>query len=709
MKNRSFGRLISAFLALCMLCILLPVTAHAGFVNIKDTSASQNVFTAKYGLAYSLSDGQQKLINYDVPAGGASVLIFFRGDGSCGNSRELISTLSAARWARESNVNFVAVDSSSADRSTVQSFMREHDPNGVIDSTYYDPGRSLTWYWFKKFVESNGDPSQIYGNAGISYAYAVILTQSGSSRYIRFSEEAIDSAYELQDALAELITLNGVEPTVNVTVAGSKRYEYVQSVLASVNQHRSSSGSAALTLSGRLTEMAMQRAAECAVSYSHTRPNGRSCFSVIKEMGGYETYAAAENIAAGYTSPDAVMTGWINSAGHRANILNSDFTQIGVGCFESNGKLYWAQLFGDGSDTTSPASVKTPADVPVNMLEKHLDLYLSSESGITLNVGATAELPKLYQRNTDSYLRNNGFAALLRPQLADVTAGAGRVIASVQYGAVGTGSARITGISAGSELLPLRAGAEQTSPLSVRVTVLGGSGTGVSLQTESGADFTVGKMLRSEGMSRTAGGTGEPDSYGYDPDNISMTLILSGVSTPNDALTALNGATFERAVRNAGGSIVFERLTGSISGNTMTLSHTSGGKTVPVMRIRAYVQGGVHIELTSLAPGAVRLTLEGREYLLATPGDVNLDGTMNALDWITIMRWTLVASGGEYTSPNDEGFTIKVNDTDYNLWVLLADMTDTETDNSKNSANWGAAVNAVDWITIMQLTLQAWK
>ncbi|MBQ9534280.1 MAG: hypothetical protein IJU78_00330, partial [Clostridia bacterium] len=64
---------------------------------------------------------------------------------------------------------------------------------------------------------------------------------------------------------------------------------------------------------------------------------------------------------------------------------------------------------------------------------------------------------------------------------------------------------------------------------------------------------------------------------------------------------------------------------------------------------------------------------------------------------------------GEYTSPNDEGFTIKVNGTYYNLWVLLADMTDTETDNSKNSANWGAAVNAVDWITIMQLTLQAWK
>ena len=231
----------------------------------------------------------------------------------------------------------------------------------------------------------------------------------------------------------------------------------------------------------------------------------------------------------------------------------------------------------------------------------------------------------------------------------------------------------------------------------------------IELLTEDGAPFTVGKVLRPEGMSRTAGGTGEPAGLGYDPDNISMTLRVSGASTPNDALTALNGATFERAARNAGGSIVFERLTGSISGNTMTLSHTSGGKTVPVMRIRAYVQGGVHIELTSLAPGAVRLTLEGREYLLATPGDVNLDGTMNALDWITIMRWTLVASGGEYTSPDDEGFTINVDDTQYNLWVLLADMTDTETDNSKNSANWGAAVNAVDWITIMQLTLQAWK
>ena len=228
----------------------------------------------------------------------------------------------------------------------------------------------------------------------------------------------------------------------------------------------------------------------------------------------------------------------------------------------------------------------------------------------------------------------------------------------------------------------------------------------VQLMTESGGSFEVGKILRSQSMSRTAGKTGEPNTYGYDPDNVSMTLRVLGASTADDAMKAMERATIQRVKQ--GGSL--ETLTQDISGSTMTLSYTKSDGVVAVMSVRAYAQGGdAYLEFTSLASGAVRITLDGREYLIATPGDVNLDGTMNALDWITIMRWTLVASGGEYTSPTDEGFTIKVNGTDYNLWVLLADMTDTEPDNSKNSANWNAAVNAVDWITIMQLTLQAWK
>ncbi|MBQ9534869.1 MAG: hypothetical protein IJU78_03375, partial [Clostridia bacterium] len=105
--------------------------------------------------------------------------------------------------------------------------------------------------------------------------------------------------------------------------------------------------------------------------------------------------------------------------------------------------------------------------------------------------------------------------------------------------------------------------------------------------SQDGELFTVGKILRSEGMSRTAGGTGEPDNYGYDPDNISMTLRVSGAGSAAEALTALNGATFERAARSAGGNIVFESLTltesDSSSEDERILSYTKKtGEIVPV-------------------------------------------------------------------------------------------------------------------------------
>ncbi|MFR8235885.1 MAG: CAP domain-containing protein [Anaerovoracaceae bacterium] len=58
-----------------------------------------------------------------------------------------------------------------------------------------------------------------------------------------------------------------------------------------------------------------------------------------------ERSAAGENIAAGYDTPQAVMNGWMNSPGHRSNILSSDFAYIGVGCYEANGRLYWTQIF----------------------------------------------------------------------------------------------------------------------------------------------------------------------------------------------------------------------------------------------------------------------------------------------------------------------------------------------------------------------------
>jgi uncharacterized protein YkwD len=76
--------------------------------------------------------------------------------------------------------------------------------------------------------------------------------------------------------------------------------------------------------------------------FSHTSPTYGSPFQMIRAFGlSYRT--AGENIAYGYTTPQAVVNGWMNSSGHRANILSSSYTQIGVG-YVSQGN-YWTQLF----------------------------------------------------------------------------------------------------------------------------------------------------------------------------------------------------------------------------------------------------------------------------------------------------------------------------------------------------------------------------
>lgn len=119
---------------------------------------------------------------------------------------------------------------------------------------------------------------------------------------------------------------------------------YANAVLNLVNKYRNQNGLASVKLDSALSGAASTRAKEIISSFSHTRPNGSSCFTVLSE-NGISYNGAGENIAYGQSSPDEVMTAWMNSAGHRANILNASFTRLGVGVYESGGTLYWAQLF----------------------------------------------------------------------------------------------------------------------------------------------------------------------------------------------------------------------------------------------------------------------------------------------------------------------------------------------------------------------------
>ena len=118
-------------------------------------------------------------------------------------------------------------------------------------------------------------------------------------------------------------------------------------VVRLVNQERAAAGLGSLSSDSQLTAVAQRKAEDMAKNgyFSHTSPTYGSAFVMLKAAGiSYRT--AGENIAKGQKTAETVMNGWMNSSGHRANILSSGYTRIGVGyAVDGSGTPYWVQIF----------------------------------------------------------------------------------------------------------------------------------------------------------------------------------------------------------------------------------------------------------------------------------------------------------------------------------------------------------------------------
>ncbi|MGY1703238.1 CAP domain-containing protein [Geodermatophilus sp. SYSU D00697] len=117
-------------------------------------------------------------------------------------------------------------------------------------------------------------------------------------------------------------------------------------VLALVNEARADAGCAPLVADGALAAVARAHSADMRDRdyFSHTTPEGLSPFDRADQAG--VGHARAENIAYGQPDAAAVMEDWMNSSGHRANILDCELTTLGVGVAEGPGGPWWTQLFG---------------------------------------------------------------------------------------------------------------------------------------------------------------------------------------------------------------------------------------------------------------------------------------------------------------------------------------------------------------------------
>ncbi|MBP1926647.1 putative YkwD family protein [Sedimentibacter acidaminivorans] len=136
------------------------------------------------------------------------------------------------------------------------------------------------------------------------------------------------------------------DTTSNTTVSSSN-LNYEQKVVELVNIERQKAGLSALTLDTSISNVARTKSQDMADNnyFAHQSPTYGSAGDMLKQFG-IKWSAWGENIASGQRSPESVVTAWMNSEGHRANILSSNFSKIGVGyAVNSKGTPYWTQMF----------------------------------------------------------------------------------------------------------------------------------------------------------------------------------------------------------------------------------------------------------------------------------------------------------------------------------------------------------------------------
>ena len=181
----------------------------------------------------------------------------------------------------------------------------------------------------------------------------LILSASATTYTVVSGDSLWKIAQKFQIGLSEIIEANPQisnpnliypDQVINIPEQDSSVLNYEKEVVRLVNKERSSRGLPSLTMDWQLSRVARYKSQDMHDRgyFSHTSPTYGSPFDMISAFG-INYRSAGENIAKGQRTPQEVVNAWMNSSGHRANILNASFTKIGVG-YVANGN-YWTQMF----------------------------------------------------------------------------------------------------------------------------------------------------------------------------------------------------------------------------------------------------------------------------------------------------------------------------------------------------------------------------
>lgn len=361
------GKRITSLLVTLMLCLTLWPAAMVG----EAATIADDLMVKCRNLSLTTLEGAP-LTKEDL-LGKTTVMVF--GRTTCGNTIHTLTDIGLSSWIHREDIAVVSVGIEAATDDAWNSFRDVVDCDRIV------------------YCEKNGNGSLLwnlladidYNEGSVTLPVTFVIDKDG---YIRTAATGYVSEEEM------LTYLNGAgadvalpAPPVELAIEGTFDYDMAYEVLDIINETRAEQGLHPLYMDEVMLSYAMQRAAECAVYYGHTRPTGKDCFSIVD----YASYYNAENVAAGQRTAAEVMEDFINSPGHYANIISPDATNVGVGCFYQDGYVFWAQFFGnrEGTEVTVRGKKTTTAIIPAK--EDYLDLYLSGEEELD-ELGETVQL-----------------------------------------------------------------------------------------------------------------------------------------------------------------------------------------------------------------------------------------------------------------------------------------------------------------------------
>ncbi|MCD7840238.1 MAG: CAP domain-containing protein [Erysipelotrichaceae bacterium] len=354
-----------------------------------------------------------------------------------------------------------------------------------------------------------------------------------------------------------------------VTVSSKEMYSYAYEVLNLINKERKSAGLSSLTMDKSLLTSAMTRAKETSIYYSHTRPTGAKFSTAFTKSG-----SLAENIAAGQSSASQVVSSWMNSSSHKANILGSKYKSIGIGCVYVNGCYYWTQLFSSNSATSVSQPSNQSTNTSIAFSSSTIKPTLSFTSSISQNATTTV-----------SYQFNNGYKTITIDNQYLKFTSSDTSVATVSSTGV------ITGKKAGTATITVTPKESTSYKLTKTITVNGSSSsssasnkTSISKMTASLSqtsytyDGTAKKptVTLKNGSTTLKNGTDYTVSYSNNTNAGTATVKITGKGSYTGTLTktfTINKASYTPTVKS---------YTGSYDGqsHTITISNVKSGSTI---------------------------------------------------------------------------------------------------------------------------------